>query len=71
MVRALSYRSLIKMMSYPSVKNKNKNYSSGDVYKAIKKIKTGEISQAKSIHKYGILQKTLAIKCKKERDNLT
>ena len=46
--RALS-RSLLKMMPSPSVNMRRNNYSSGDVDKAIAKIQTGEISQAKGV----------------------
>ena len=69
-VRALSDQSLLKMMSSPSVKNKRKNYSSGDVDKSITNIQTGGISQAKSVCEYGIPRQTLAHKCKNKRDNV-
>ena len=47
--RAMSDQSLIKMRSSPSAKNRRKNYSSGDVDKAITKIQTGDISRTKAL----------------------
>ena len=68
--RNLSDQSLTKMMSSPYVKNRRNNYSSSDVDKSITRIQTGEISQAKSIRKYGIPRQTLAQKCKNKRENV-
>ena len=44
--------------------------SSGDVDEATTKIKTGEISQAKEVLKYGIPRRMLASTCKNKRDNV-
>ena len=68
--RVMIYQSLLNIMSYPSVKKRSKNHSSGDVDKSIKKIQTGKISQAKAVYEYGIPCQTLARKCKKKRDNV-
>ena len=68
--RALSDQSVLKMMSSPSVKNRRKNYSSGDVDEAITNIRTGEISRAKAVKEYGIHSQTLVPKCKNRRDNV-
>ena len=68
-VRALS-QPLLKMMPSPSVKNRRKNHSYGDVDIAITKIQTGEITQAKAVHKYLILRRILERKCKNKRDNV-
>ena len=58
------------MLFVPSVKKRRKNYSYGDVDEAITKIRTGEISQAKEVHEYGIPRRTLARKCRNKRENL-
>ena len=63
-------QSLHKMISYPSMEKRRKNDSSGDADKAITKIQTGEISQAKAVHKYGIPSWTIAWKCKNKRENV-
>ena len=67
---ALSDHSLVKMISSLSVKNKRKNYSSGDVDKSITKIETGDISQARAVRKYGITHQKLAWKCNKNIENV-
>ena len=67
---ALSDQSLLKMMVSPSVKKRRKNYSSGDVDEAIKKIQTGETSQAKAVCEYGIPLRTLARECDNKVDNV-
>ena len=54
----------------PSVKKRRNNYSSGDVDEDIKKIQTGEISQDKAVHEYGITRQTLARKYRNKRYNV-
>ena len=61
---------LLKMVSYPSVKNSRNNYSSGDVDEAITKIQTGEISQTKAVREYGIPCRMIAHKCNNKRENV-
>ena len=56
-------------MSDPSVKSQN-NYTSCDVDKAIPKVETGEISQAKPVCYYGILLQTLSRSCKKKIESV-
>ena len=70
MARTTSDQSIISMMSYPSAKNKRKNYSYSDIDEAIKKIDTGDISQAKAVHGYGIMYQTLERKCRNKRGKL-
>ena len=67
-VRTLREQSLLKMMSSLYVKKRRNNYSSGDVDEAITNIQKGEISQAKSVRKYGIPRQMLAQKCKNKRE---
>ena len=69
-VRALSDQSLINIMYSPSVKKRRDNYSSGDVDEAITKIQTGDISQEKAVHGYGIPRQMLAQKYNNKRDNV-
>ena len=58
------------MVSYPSVKKRMHNSSSGDFVKSITKIQTREISQAKAFFKYGTPRQTLAQKCNEKIDNV-
>ena len=67
---ALIDQSLLKMMYSSSIKNRRNNYSSDDVDKAITKIQTGDVSQAKVVCKYGIQRRTLAGKCKNKVENV-
>ena len=67
---ALSYQSLLKMMSSPSVKNRIDNYFSSDVDETITDIQTGEISQAKAVCEYVISRQLLAQKCKNKIENV-
>ena len=69
-VRELSDQSLLNMMTYPSVKNRRNNYSSGDADEATTNIQTGEISQAKAVRKYGIRLQTLAQKYRNKIENV-
>ena len=70
-MHTLSDQSILKIiMSSPSVINRRKNYSSGDVDKAITKIQKGDISQAKSVREYGIPCQMLARKCKNKIENV-
>ena len=68
--RVMIYQSLLNIMSYPSVKKRSKNHSSGDVDKSIKKIQTGKISQAEAVREYSIPRRTLGRKCNNKRENL-
>ena len=52
------------------MKKRRNNYSSGDVDEDIKKIQTGEISQDKAVHEYGITRQTLARKYRNKRYNV-
>ena len=52
------------------MKNRSKNYSYGDIDEVITNIQTGEISQAKAVHKYGIPRQTLAHQCKNKIENV-
>ena len=69
-VRELSDQSLLNMMTYPSVKNRRNNYSSGDADEATTNIQTGEISQAKAVREYGIRLQTLARKYRNKLENV-
>ena len=67
---SLSYLSLLKMISSPSVRKRKKNYSLGDIDEAITNIQTGDISQEKAVCEYGIPRRTLARKCKNKIENV-
>ena len=58
------------MVSSPSAKKRRKNYYSGEIDKSITNIQTRKISQAKSVHKYGIPRQTLEYKCKNKTENV-
>ena len=62
--------SLLKIISYPSVKKRRKNYSSADIDKAITNIQAGDITRTKAVCGYGIPRQTLARKCKNEKENV-
>ena len=66
----MSDQSLLKMVSSPYMEKRRNNYSSDDFDEAITNIKTGEISQAKEVLKYGIPRRMLASTCKNKRDNV-